>query len=85
MDSLTTGIRSRSDLSAFHPADQELERQHYGRRLYELMTIGISTIGWTEAEQEFAEAWRNVPKWGPTKLRDGAERVTYQEVLRSGP
>lgn len=44
----------------------------YGRRLYELMSYwDIDDPDWTEAEQEFAEAWRNVPKWVvSTKLRD---------------
>lgn len=35
-----------------------------GRRLYELMHYwDVDQPGWTSAEQEFAQAWRRVPKW----------------------
>ena len=36
----------------------------YGRRLYEIMRYwDVDDPGWTEAERDFATAWRNQPKW----------------------
>jgi dihydrofolate reductase len=36
----------------------------YGRRLYEIMRYwDDEQDSWDEAEREFAQAWRNVPKW----------------------
>ena len=43
---------------------QEQAGSIYGRKLYEIMRYWDDEHPeWGEAEQEFAEAWRNQPKW----------------------
>ena len=43
---------------------REIAGSLYGRRLYEIMSYwDEDQPGWDTAEYDFAEAWRNTPKW----------------------
>ncbi|KAA2243998.1 dihydrofolate reductase family protein [Salinarimonas soli] len=66
----------------------------YGRRIYEIMRYWDDDHpGWGAAEREFAEAWRNQPKWvvsrslqwvGPNATLVGGDVETAVRQLKEG-